>query len=75
MQRLDFHKLCDLKRLMFNNILSHLDHEITAGLLPWYLTQIDIYELHFMYDITVTSRSSDIKKSVFNLFEVYVNNS
>ena len=75
MQRLDFHKLYDLKRLMFINKLSHLDHEVTAGLLPWYLTLTDIYELHLMYDITMTSRSSDIKKSVFNLFEIYVNNS
>ena len=60
MQCLDFHKLNDLKRLMFINKLSHLHHAITAGLLPWYLTLTDIYELHFMYDITMTSRSSDI---------------
>ena len=44
MQRLDFHKLYDLKRLMFINKLSHMDYEITAGLLPWYLTLTDIYE-------------------------------
>ena len=62
MQCLDFHKLNDLKRLMFINKLSHLHHEITAGLLPWHLTLTDIYELHFMYDITMTSRSSDNKK-------------
>ena len=72
MQRLDFHKLYDLKLI---NEFSHLDHEIIAGLLPWYLIVTDIYELHFMYDITMTSRSSDIKESVFNLFGVYVNNS
>ena len=57
MQRLDFHKLYDLKRLTFINKLSLLHHEITAGLLPWYSTLNDIYELHFTYDITMTSRS------------------
>ena len=30
MQRLDFHKLYDLKRLVLINKLSHLHHEITA---------------------------------------------
>ena len=75
MQRLDFYKLYDLKRLLFINKLSHLHHELTAGLLPWYLSLDDIHELHFTYDITMTSTSSDIRKSVFNLFEVYVNNS
>ena len=62
MQRLNFHKLYDLKRLMFINKLSHLHHEITTGLMPWYLTLTDINELHFMYDITMTSRSSEIFK-------------
>ncbi len=46
--------------------------EITAGLLPWYLFLDDIYELHFTYNITMASSSSDIRKCVFKLFEIYV---
>ena len=71
MQRLDFHKLYDLKRLMFMKQLSHLDHDITAGLLPWYFTLTDIHELQFIYDITMTSRSSDIKK-VYSICSKYM---
>ena len=73
MQRLDFRKLFDLRRLMFINKIAQLQHEIIAKLLPWYLTFDDVYELQLTYDLTVSSRSSTIKKNVFTLFEKYAN--
>jgi len=61
MQRLDFHKLYDHKRLMFLIKRCQFQSEITAGLLmTWNFT------LNFTCDITRTSRSYDIKTSVFS---------
>ena len=69
MQRLDFRKLYDLKRLMFINKLFQTRHDITSQLLPFFLTFDDIHDLYFTYDLTVHSNPRDIKLNVFSHYE------
>ena len=68
MQRLDFRKLYDLRRLMFITKLSQTKH-IICSLLLLFQSFEDIYVLFHTYDLTIHSNSGAIKFAVFSHFE------
>jgi len=68
MQRLDFRKLYDFRRLLFVFKLRHLQHDIINTLLPFYMIADDIYSLYFIYDICDTMSITAIKHSVCTVF-------
>jgi len=48
-----------------------LQHDVTSNLLSLHLAPDDIFELYCTYDITVSSKLSLIKRSVFAMFKNY----
>ena len=72
MQRLDFRKLYDLRRLMFITKLSQTKHDIICSLLPLFQSFEDNYVLFHTYDLTVHSNQGAIKFAVFSHSEKYV---
>jgi len=68
MQRLDFRKLYDCRRLLFFFKLRHLQHDIINTLLPFYMIADDIYILYFIYDICDTMSVTAIKRYVCAVF-------
>jgi hypothetical protein len=72
MNRIDFTKLYDLRRLMFVNRLLHLQHDVTGKLLAQFLLSDDVQELYSTYDLTSLSRPGAIKKTVFSAFREIV---
>jgi len=68
MQRLDFRKLYDLRRLLFAYKLRHLQHDVINALLPFYMNADDMYSLYFNYNICDGMSIPAIKRSVFSLF-------
>ena len=69
MQRIDFRKLYDLRRLMFMSKLRYLQHDVIANLLPLSLTTDDVNDLFCTYDVTMYSTQCCIKTRVFSAFE------
>ena len=69
MQRVDFKKLYDLKRLLFINKIVQQQHAVITKLLPFFLMSDDICELQAIYDVSVNTRRSVIKNNVFSQFE------
>ena len=69
MQRLDFRKLYDLRRLMFITKLSQTKHDIICSLLPLFQSFEDIHVLFHTYDLTILSNPGAIKFAVFSHFE------
>ena len=69
MQRIDFLRLYDLKRLIFLNKLYFNQHGITSKLLQLFLTFDDIWHLYSNYGLHVRSKPSAIKDSVYRSFE------
>jgi len=71
MQRIDFRKLYDLRRLMFLHKLASFQHNVISHLLSLHLASDDVLELYCTYDITISSKPSLIKRSVIAMFENY----
>jgi len=71
MQRIDFRKLYELRRLMFLHKLAYLQHDVISHLLSLHLASDDVFELYCTYDITISSKPSLIKRSVIAMFENY----
>ena len=61
MQRLDFRKLYDLRRLMFITKLSQTKQDIIRSLLPLFQSFEDNYVLFHTYDLTIHSNHGAIK--------------
>jgi len=68
MQRLDFRKLYDCRRLFFVFKLRHLQHDIINTLLPFYMIADDIYSLYFIYDVCDTMSVTAINRNVCAVF-------
>jgi len=69
MQRIDFKKLYDLKRMIFVYKLSQLKHDIISNLLPSFLVSAGVSDLYSIYDVTESTRPNTIKKNVYRVFE------
>jgi len=72
MQRLDFRKLYNCRRLLFVFKLRHLQHDIINTLLPFDMIADDMYSLYTSFMIFVIQCPLPPSNVVFVLFSLNV---